>query len=162
MKKHKKTKVYITTILLLLTLAMTGFIFSNSLKDGATSSAQSGKVVEVVENLADKVGVEINKEKLPHKVRKTAHFTEFALLGILGFLTLLSLGAADWVLFFAPLGYSGVIAAMDEYLQTFSPGRAGQLQDVALDVSGAAIGIALSFAVFWLIRYKTTKKQSRG
>ena len=62
-------------------LLLAGFIFSNSLRDAARSNAQSDRVIEVVEGVAEHVGVELPRDTLSHYVRKAAHYTEFFLLG---------------------------------------------------------------------------------
>ena len=64
---------------ILLTLLWLSFIYGNSLKTGEQSSEQSGKVHEVVNDIAQSVGIE--KPISEHTVRKSAHFFEFAVLG---------------------------------------------------------------------------------
>ena len=74
-------------------------------------------------------------------VRKLAHFSEFALLGALitcaALCHMWSLSARVTVSVLC----SGLCAVMDEFHQLFVSGRSGQLKDVAIDFSGAVLGI---------------------
>jgi VanZ like family len=72
-------------------------------------------------------------------LRKLAHAAEFAVLGIL---LLRALGRAA-VAFSLGAGY----AVTDEIHQAFVPGRHGSMVDVAIDVVGVAVGIALFLRV---------------
>ncbi len=82
-------------------------------------------------------------QKIDHPVRKTAHATEYAILGMLLF------GAAyqtreqrrrtavlSW-------GIGTFYAATDEIHQIFVPGRSGQITDVMIDSSGVAVGVLI-------------------
>ena len=79
-----------------------------------------------------------------HLVRKMAHFSAFAVLGVLWTGTFRN--AKNFTLF-KPLGLCLLAAVTDETIQLFVTGRSGQLSDVWLDFSGALCGTLL----FWLI-----------
>lgn len=147
-------------IFLILTLACVAFIFSNSLSNGEESSRQSGKVVQAVLKATDFIGVKItNVDLLSHIVRKCAHFLEFALLGALSFLTLKSMGLFKiWQVYFG-VGFCLLIAACDEYIQTFRSGRSGQVSDVFLDLSGSVTAIAFCILITFLIQKHKKKKE---
>ena len=90
-------------------------------------------------------------------VRKTAHFLEYTLLGMLLTLLLDSYRARwHW------LSWAGctLYAATDEIHQLFVAGRTGKWQDVLLDSSGALAGLLLAMFMLWLIRRRRAKKQS--
>ena len=74
-------------------------------------------------------------------VRKGAHMTEYAVLGILLFLTLTLWGIRHIVR--TALSAGILYAALDEYHQTFVPGRSGQIRDVVIDSLGLLFGILL-------------------
>ncbi len=151
---------------LLLTLLWLGFIFSNSLKDAAASSEQSGKVHEIVNEVASAVGVEepVSEES----VRTLAHLTEFAILGALLCLDVWALGLSPfyakhrfdvfWLLTALPACF--LLACIDEALQTFSEGRACDFRDVLTDTEGAALGVVLFLALFLLCRLAFGKKNA--
>lgn len=98
-------------------------------------------------------------------VRKTAHFTEYALLGISWFLPVqahagkkLSLRACALI----SLGISAAYAASDEFHQSFIPGRSPQVRDVLIDSTGALTGILLVILALHLLqRWKRQRKPSQ-
>jgi len=87
-------------------------------------------------------------------VRKTAHFTEYALLALLAvraFRTSLraSLSRRWWLASFALVA---VVALSDEYHQSFVPSRTASIYDSLLDMTGGAT--ALACAALWLSRQR--------
>ena len=85
-------------------------------------------------------------------VRKTAHFTEYALLALLtarAFRTSLraSLSRHWWLASFALVA---VVALSDEYHQSFVPSRTASIYDSLLDMTGGAT--ALACTALWLSR----------
>lgn len=82
-------------------------------------------------------------------IRKTAHVTEYALLGVLAFravwLSLTRQGAPARAALLA-LALAAGVATTDETRQAFLASRTGSPWDVALDVSGALAAIAFSIA----------------
>ena len=71
-------------------------------------------------------------------IRKTAHFTEYAVLAMLWFVALtrergLSRGPAAWIAFIVAACW----AVLDELHQAFVPGRTASALDVVLDSTGA-------------------------
>ncbi len=96
-------------------------------------------------------------EKVDHPIRKTAHATEYAILGILICLTGITwihskktgdnhlfTGSKVWLISWF---LTTIYAATDEFHQLFVPGRSGQISDVVLDSFGAAIGVLLVLLV---------------
>ena len=131
----------------LLTLAVMGMIFFMSAKDGTESGGMSKWLVKtafgrtlmrLLPSLTDR-GPEMD-------LRKYAHMAEYAMLALpstLFFRELLlerrlPLRAAGCSLIFCFL-----YACSDEYHQTFVPGRAGTMIDVAVDMAGVAFGLVL-------------------
>ena len=147
-------KRILTVVVLVLTVAWVGFIFSNSLKTGVESDNASSTVHTVVNEVAQSLGA---KQEISHKtIRTSAHFTEFAVLSALlclDIMLLVSLSPADalsrehtYLLLSLPA--SVLIAGIDELLQFFTPGRAMQLIDVLVDACGALCGMLVFLAVF--------------
>ena len=139
---------------IIITLLWLGFIYSNSLKTGTQSSEQSGKVHQIVNEVADKVGVD---EPISEKtVRKTAHFTEFAVLGFLLCADLVCFGIVtpkrklyiSCLLSLTAIPASAIFASADEILQNFSEGRGPSVTDVLIDTSGAAAATVIFIAIF--------------
>ena len=80
-------------------------------------------------------------------VRKTAHFSEYALMGALWYLWLHRVKFAPLIAFTATSLYS----CTDEIHQRFVPGRSGEMRDVVLDSSGALFGILCAFILLCII-----------
>lgn len=80
-------------------------------------------------------------EKIDHPIRKIAHASEYAILGILIFLIQKEPNKNwFWIAWFICILY----ASSDEFHQIFVPGRSGQMSDVCLDSCGAFIGICMA------------------
>ena len=115
-------------------------IWGNSLKDVEHSSAQSQKVLEVVEPVLDAVHAQPTGRH--HLVRKAAHALEFTGLGLCWSLFLRSRGRTGLQLAGLAALFCTATAGLDETLQLFVPGRGGQLSDVWIDVRGSLCAIA--------------------
>ncbi len=141
----------------LLTVLWLCFIFGNSLQDGAQSSEQSGKVHQIVNEVAQSVGIE---EPISEKiVRNSAHFIEFAILSLLVCLDLQCFGILTRkqhplspLLALLSVPICSLFATVDETIQRFSAGRSCQWEDVLLDTAGAALAAVCFLGVFFLVR----------
>lgn len=108
-------------------------IWGNSAMTGEESGAVSDWVLALLAFLPKgELGV--------YLVRKAAHFSEFALLGLLmGQMALLTKGRISPAI----LGLGLFFGCVDETIQYFVPGRASMLPDVWLDTVGFAAGLGL-------------------
>ncbi len=94
-----------------------------------------------------------------HVIRKSAHFTEYFILSLL-LLHALRAGTRDFGLRWALIvilivaGY----AALDEFHQSFVPGRGAAVTDVMLDTSG---GAAAQLFVALLVLWRGVRKRRR-
>ena len=146
-----------TALLLLAILAALAFIWGNSLDSAVESAAKSGRVRELLRPLLELVvgqgGV------TDHLVRKLAHFTEYAVLGVL-LLLLTAVGFRVRLQTVVNCLFFLMAAALtDETIQMFSDGRSSQLTDVWLDFSGVMAGIlvglfCLALCRMWWLLYK--------
>jgi VanZ family protein len=93
-------------------------------------------------------------------VRKTAHFTEFFVLGLLVFWALrrgrMPLWRAAWML--QALAIAAAYALLDEFHQAFTASRTSALGDSGVDFLGAAA----SQVVVYTFRYWPRGKDPRG
>ena len=83
-------------------------------------------------------------------IRKLGHLTEYAILATLIWRALRS--AESWkrstlILFTVSLVGSAVFAATDEFHQSFIPSRTSSVNDVFIDICGAAIALAICVAL---------------
>ena len=91
-------------------------------------------------------------------IRKLAHFSEFACLGLL----------LGWLLspeggfrgFAAPALLGTLAACVDETIQRFVPGRESSLIDVWIDIFGVCAGILLLRLGYRCIRLRKERKQN--
>lgn len=151
-RKQNKKNIYI-----LVTLLWVCTIFSFSLQPGDESTALSGGIGKwLIENFLPIFGVhleEMSAEKMElfhFLLRKCGHFSEYFILGILSILTLLQTKLRHRPV--VGLGFCVVIASIDETIQLFVSGRAGQIPDVLLDSVGAAVGIGVLLVLRRLIK----------
>ena len=141
-------KLRLCTTLLVLNLL---FIWGNSMLPATASDAVSSGALEWLSWLFDAFG------DYGHKIlRKLAHMTEFASLGLL----------LSW--FWQLRGQRGIhrislallcgllAACVDESIQILSPGRSSSLIDVWIDMGGFAFGVlALSIVMIILNRKRS-------
>lgn len=142
-----------------------GMIFWFSAQDGATSGQLSGGITEKVV-----VVVEPDYDSLPEPeqqtlfdavqfaVRKSAHFSEYALLGFLLRLLCASyaLRRGGLVAWLCGTGY----AATDELHQWFVAARSAMWQDVCLDSSGVFAGVLFATGILALIAYRRNRRRT--
>lgn len=79
-------------------------------------------------------------ETLNYFIRKTAHLTEYGILGALTFRALRGdrrSWSPRWAI--GAIVFAAFIASIDEIHQTFVPSRTGTWHDVVLDAAGATI-----------------------
>lgn len=87
-----------------------------------------------------------------HFIRKSAHFSEYALLSCSFMLHLLVLHKRGRQLVLPPVLLSAAYAVTDEFHQTMISGRGGMLSDVLLDTCGAAAGAIIFHLILQLFR----------
>lgn len=107
----------------------------------------SGKCTEVLGNMSggvwDSAKMKEVAEKLERPLRKMAHFTEYACMGVLVWL-LWSLWLPERrLLYVIPIAWVFVSAVLDEFHQSFVPGRYAGFGDVCVDTLGGVAGLAL-------------------
>jgi len=82
-------------------------------------------------------------------LRKSAHFVVFFVLGFCASNTVRHLTDNRRRVFWISLLWSSAYGALDEFHQTFVPGRAGMWQDWVIDTVGALFGIWFMFLFVW-------------
>lgn len=113
-----------------------GLIFWFSHQDGTVSGLQSGWIL----NGLTSVGIPEDWVRSPGfvwMIRKSAHFTEYGILGLL----LRRTGLHVFSIIAFLVGY----ASLDELHQSFIPGRSAALTDVGIDTAGGLTGFFSSF-----------------
>lgn len=131
------------------------FIWGNSAMAGAQSSAISGGVTEFLYRLFPFLPQE---EWVHGLIRKIAHFSEFAALGLLcgGF----SFFRTERIPF-GILGAGMAAACVDETIQLYVPERASSILDVWIDSAGFAFGTAIFLLGYHIIQNKRVWRKSQ-
>ena len=143
-----KNRLRLCVTLLVLNLL---FIWGNSLMPGEISGAISQWVRDLLSGLFPG-GSDPNEGH--GLLRKLAHFTEFACLGIL--LCWLCAMLRKRLLYSFMSGF--LVACVDETIQRFIPDRGPSFRDVLIDTAGVAVGIALLMAGYAI--YQTRKQKN--
>jgi len=89
-------------------------------------------------------------------VRKAAHFTEYAILGMLAYrsLALTSFSFARERIYLPAIAIVIAVASVDEFNQSFNTARAGSVYDILLDVSGGITMVVIIWAIGWFTESK--------
>ena len=164
MKQWIRDHAIVLTLLLVLSLMI--LIFSFSAQPAEESDDISGFFVTLILKIlvpdSDSLDPEA-KWELEHKVsfvvRKTAHLTEYA---VLGFALLLHVMALQLKLKIRFPGLSAFLVGMlyavsDEVHQLFVPGRSGEGKDVLLDSVGVLLGVLI---LSWLRSLQGKRRRS--
>ena len=143
-------KQIILAVLIALTVIFVTVIFYFSSKTGTASNAESGRIVKLIRPIIDPEG-KMTDEEIQYIVRKTAHFTEYFILGAL--LSAIALiiplkFPTPWI--FMSLFATLFTAVTDEYIQSLVE-RTSLVSDVILDFSGGISANILAVAVFAVI-----------
>lgn len=146
---YRKIVISIIAGILLVTLYCVIFVFSaqDGEVSGSLSALISEKCAELINSIARKNWSEDVIKSLAlyfeHPIRKLAHFSEYAMMGILVYVLWRPWKPRGKRLYFLVILWVFLSAASDEFHQTFVPGRDGNLLDVLLDSCGGTFGMGL-------------------
>lgn len=144
--------------MIVLTLGWMALIYGFSSQTASESGSLSALIAEPVTRAIMKLR-ELPKEKydalymqVDSAIRVAAHFTEYAILGIL--MTLFC-RLLHWRSLWIPWLICTVFAVTDEWHQYYTPGRASEPKDVLVDSAGVICGIILLclFRKVWRSRH---------
>lgn len=172
MMKKIKCKFYALTVLFALALVLwCALIYSFSAQTGTESAGISNKIVDgLIELISDEPNENVDAEhdllrsRLSLFVRKTAHFSEYAVLGILAFFliaALLGSGQYKIVISAISVSFCVIFAIFDELHQLFINGRVGSALDVLIDTVGALFGATLALLLYTFILRKRNKSREK-
>lgn len=156
---NKTVKLIISGILVLAVMAMIFFFSSQSKDDSkAVSNSLAEKIIRILDSDYDNKTESEKADILSRAdvyVRKGAHITEYALLGI-------TLAVFFWNMkkkWYIPVTIGVIYAASDEIHQIFAESRGPMVTDVLIDISGLLVGMALAALVICLV-YKRKNKSN--
>lgn len=165
----EKRKIYFLRILfIILVIATCCIIYSFSNQDGEESGSISSNLVKQIVTIF-KIDENSNREFLKQMevfIRKMAHFSIYAILGI-WLMCLMETFFYDkewafntkikWRMTIA--GFLGFIyACSDEIHQSFIPERSMQLSDIFLDTLGILSGIVFIAIILYIRKHKYEKR----
>ncbi|WP_235249157.1 VanZ family protein [Faecalicatena contorta] len=137
----------------LLTFLWMAVIFSFSANPAEESTQISRSVGRMIGEICisefqewPKERQDVFAERIDYPVRKCAHASEYAILGILLWLSISEIAEKKMGLYAFVTGT--IYAASDEFHQLYVPGRSGQISDVILDASGILIGLLLIYTTY--------------
>jgi len=122
------------------------FMFSNQRSEKSTEKSHSFvtntivKIYKVFNSNASEEEINNIISTWDVPVRKTAHFMEYFILGILMFFTLKEFGNKN---IYVMILLCFIYACSDEIHQIFVPGRDGNIVDVMIDTLGSSSAIIL-------------------
>jgi len=168
MKNCKTERFGIILLAIALWLSSVGIIFLFTSYNADDSRQMSLSLAQLLRDvIARHFYVNYNDEfwhiTLDSMIRKFAHFAEFSYHGFTtGILMVTLLNNKTW----AALGLSAIVcsvtAMLDEYRQSFIPGRGPLWSDVAIDCIGALSGIAVFFLIYAVYsKIKSLKQRIR-
>lgn len=121
-----------------------GVIFANSLFPSDLSDFGSLSIVDFIQGIIDSMSMDFTVTN--RIVRKSAHFIEYAILGVLLALTAAASGGDRRRAFALAVAAAIIIPIIDENIQRFVPGRTFFFSDIALDIAGVAAGFLFVIA----------------
>ena len=161
-RQKKRLYLLISWAAVLLWMAV---IFISSAQPAQVSGAnRKGIVVKLVQAAERTKLIEPGKSTDPnlmglldHYFRKCTHGVVYFILGALTLHALYRSGRTGKKQYLLSFFFCVLYAASDEFHQLFVPGRGGQVQDVLIDSTGAALGLC----VLWGITRKRKTKSRR-
>lgn len=161
---HKKFRTVLAAgLLFLLYLIIFEFSGQDGEESGSLSLFISEKCAEFVNAIGNKHWTEQMLQSMAvyfeHPIRKLAHFSEYACMGVL-----VHSMWRPWIdrnkrLYLLTVCWVFVSAAVDEFHQSFVPGRYCSFADVLLDTCGGIFGI---FICIWFCKIVTAVKRKKS
>ena len=169
-KEGQLRRWLVSSVAAILLLSLYGIIFQFSAQDaeqsGSLSQLVSEKFVGIINALSGGSWSEAvmadMAEYFEHPIRKLAHFSEYACMGILVYVLWSQWMKQGRVLYLLTVVWVFLSAACDEFHQYFVPGRYASVADVLLDTSGGAFGMLFCICAAALYRKQQMRKASKG
>ena len=154
----------ILRVILIILLGITFYtIFQFSSEDADKSSATSGNVIRTIINILPNTKDLNEQEKIQiisrtqTITRKLAHFSIYTFVGISTMSLASTYQLKSWKQILISISVGFIYASLDEYHQSFVPGRSGELRDVLIDTTGVIIGTLLIFIGISIYEQKIKK-----
>lgn len=158
MTGKKNTDIRLIVLSWIPALIIMGIIFSFSAKEATASSHTSSQIVDAIVRIVEQlfhhsIAKGSDSYELLHTcIRKLGHLSEYMALGFCLMLPFSVIGLRSVRLVCACELTAALYACSDEFHQLFVKGRDGNLTDVAIDSTGALIGISISLLILVLVK----------
>lgn len=160
----KNSPIALRIISLILLIGWMGLIFYLSHQNADESSGMSGGLIK---RFVSFFFPHISADELPDIVsslqfivRKTAHFSLYAILGMLSFSHFATYRQMNLALRnILSMVVSVLYAISDEYHQTYISGRSGEIRDVLIDSLGAITGVLFILMICRIVKAVKNKTQ---
>lgn len=143
-----------------------GVIWSFSAQTATQSGGVSGGLLHTLLQLVSTTYTEAVEEIqlvsvgiLSFFIRKAAHISLYFILTALLLFALSRVADRTAVRRGAALTMCALLAGLDEYHQTFVPGRSGELRDVCIDTAGGVLFLLLWAMLVWLWHSSKTSRR---
>ncbi len=160
MRREALRRWAVSSVAVALLAALYSIIFRFSAQDaeqsGSLSQEISARCVEILGALSGGDWSEARMaglaEAFEHPIRKLAHFSEYACMGILVYTLLIQWMKRGRGMYLLTVAWVFLSAACDELHQYFVPGRWASPWDVLLDTCGGTFGMLLCICMAALCR----------
>lgn len=165
-KYTKELLKYKDKVLIILAIIWMGVIFMFSAQVSDESKSSSNKVTSAVVNTVISIKKENISEEKRQKiiedktfiVRKTAHFTEYFILGLILILYLQTKEKLTTKYIILAIIFCVLYATSDEIHQLFVDGRSCKIMDILIDTCGSSLAI-LGFTSIYKLTTKLKKQK---
>ncbi len=137
-----------------------GLIFYFSSQDGISSDILSQsfteKIAKVIFHNYEYFSDEFQKTvifELNMFIRKVAHFSIFFFMSIFIYAELIIWIKKYLINGLISIGLCMMYAILDEYHQSFTPGRTPLIKDIFIDTAGATLGVVFCFTIMAIIHF---------
>ena len=170
MKDRTYRIISLVSLILIVIAFLMIFLFSS--EDASKSSKTSGKITDFVISTFYKDYDEMTsseksalRSKIDHRVRKTAHFTEFFILSFLLMVHVFTLleykKKKNYFSFLVVVPIGVIYAIIDECHQLFVGGRGPAINDVLIDSLGVIVGSMIAYMLLMIIKHSIIKKNRK-
>lgn len=140
MRKH------ISWIVAIIWMVIIYILSSQVAYDSAQLSSGIAQVVaEFILKMFPKMNITL--DDMHHLIRKSAHFSEYFILGVLTINALKQDGLIKNKRIIVAVGFCSTYAIFDEFHQRFVSGRSASFTDVLIDSCGAIIGVIIFLVI---------------
>ena len=180
--KNNKKKIAVSVVAAILLVLLYLLIFAFSGQDGEESGSLSSMISEKCAELLNAISgkhwtqnvIDSMAAYFEHPIRKLAHFSEYACMGVLLYgvwrpwkertrklYSSPPMHAWNRKLYLLIVLWVFVSAGADEFHQLFVPGRYGCFADVVLDTCGGAFGLLVCVCVEKIVRRRKQKRKDK-